>query len=267
MRVNKLGRIPFFALAVAGSLQQRAIASVEHLDRGAQFQRGPAAAPVKSLSQLAQMIPSPRTGDATPPGDEESRHDLLNALHDPRKEIRSDAARVLASSSDRTALSAIERGIDSGLFSDVEAVNYFGLADIRVGGAYLLRQLGRASPNAKVLAVQLLGAHPDYQLAIREKVFFNPAADPTVRAVAATVLSQHDPKFVKYALLVTLDPKIPAQVFANTVKGYVSQTMAAGKLDANERFLVRDAIHNYQKNSTDVQSLKALREALQIMGF
>jgi hypothetical protein len=225
-----------------------------------------AASTAELSARPAQAAESPQIGPLAD-RDEDPRAALLRALADPQPQVRSEAARRLAISSDEAALSAIERGIDSGLFSEADAVNYFGLADIRVGGPYLLRRLARGSSAAKALAVQYLGASRSYQLIIREKVFFDPEADPEARAAAATVLSEHDPTFASYALVAVLDPKVPALVFASIVKGYVHQTIEAGTLDASKRFLVERAIRNYEERLGDAAPLKELNEALGIMGF
>lgn len=215
---------------------------------------------------VAQAGPPSQARPAAGP-DEQAHRALLHALMDARAAVRAQAAKTLASASDEAALSVIETGIESGLFSESEAVNYFGLADIKVGGPYLLRRLARGSPGVKALAVQYLGTSPAYRLLVRDKVFLSSAADPLSRAAAATVLSQYDPAFGTYALIVTLDPNLPEQVFANTLRGYVSQTMAQGKLDASRRFLLREAILNYEKKLGNGQPLKILDETLKLIEF
>jgi hypothetical protein len=224
----------------------------------------PRAAP-KQTNSLAQASPAQETAPAAP--ESAARRALLNALTDPQRAIRTPAATTLASSSDEAALSIIEKGIDSGLYTETEAANYFGLADIKVGGPFLLRRLASGSPEAKALAVQYLGASPAYRAAIRDKVFFDSAANPLPRAAAATVLSQHDPAFATYALIVTLDPNIAAPVFVNTVRGYIAQMMQGHRLDAPARFLLRDIILNYEKKLRDDESLRILDETLKLMEF
>ena len=113
--------------------------------------------------------------------------------------------------------------------------------------------------------MQYLGASPIYRLLIRDKVFLNPAAEPLSRASAATALSRTDPSFATYALIVALEPNIAAQVFATTIRGYVSQMMAQNKLDAPARFLLRDVILNYKKNVRNEEQRKIIDETLELL--
>jgi hypothetical protein len=269
---GRIGRITFVVafLGMTMSLADAGAANLAYDSASAPGGKARAEAIAASTAELSEhpapAAESPQIAPSTN-RDGDPRAALLRALTDPRPQARSEAARTLALASDEGALSAIEQGIDSGLFSEFDAANYFGLADIRVGGPYLLRRLARGSSTAKATAVRYLGVSRSYQLIIREKVFLNPEADSEARAAAATVLSEHDPTFASYALVAVLDPKVPPLVFANTVKGYVFQTMKAGNLDAPNRFLIQRAIRNYEERLGDAAPLKELNDALDIMGF
>jgi hypothetical protein len=103
---------------------------------------------LRSIDKSSVLNGSFRTAQGSPGvaiPDKQTRDALLRTLTDSRKTVRSEAAKDLASSSDEVALSVIEAGIESRLFSELEAVNYFGLADIKISGPYLLRRLATGS--------------------------------------------------------------------------------------------------------------------------
>ena len=173
-----------------------------------------------------------------------AREALKSVLESPASETRSIAAGSLSSLSDQSALTIIQAAVSKGLYSEADAVNYFGLADPKIGAPFILPYLDRGSPAARVAAIGYLGANRSYQNMVRDRILMNTTAAPDTRAAAARVLGQYDREFPSYALSVTLDPKLPANVYAEVVNGYIAQSQVQGKLDAAKIGILKESIRN-----------------------
>lgn len=171
---------------------------------------------------------------------------LLKVLEDPRAELREVAAKILASLSDEEALSKINAGIQTGLYSETEAVNYFGLARPDVGNQYLEPYLVGGSNEARAGAALYLGGNPQYQAQIRDSILFDPSLDASIRSAAAEILSRYDPNYQNYALILTLDPSIPPPLYTTVVESYVDSLQADNSLNSANARVLRTAIENYQ---------------------
>jgi hypothetical protein len=194
----------------------------------------------------------------------ETRKALRIALADTRPNVRSIAAVSLASLSDEDALKLLQAGVEKGLYTEDEAVNYFGLADPDVGASYIMPYLQRG-PTAMQAAVGYLGANRQYQALVRDKVFLNLQAPPETRAAAAKVLSQYDSAFSSYALTVTLDPKTPPNVYTEVLDGYLTQSQAKGQINPAQISVLKEALKNYRaiRPGVDLQAIEKRLDALQ----
>lgn len=94
---------------------------------------------------------------------------LRRSLEDARPNVREVAAECLTSLSDEAGLNIIEEGVGKGLYTETEAVNYFGLARPAVGGKKLEPYLTKnTSSDAQAAAVAYLGAYAQYQEKVRD---------------------------------------------------------------------------------------------------
>lgn len=193
---------------------------------------------------------------------EKARAALQTALEDPRPEIRAIAAPSLASLADDRALRTIQEGIGKGIYSEVEAVNYFGLADPDKGAKYMLPYLEQGNASARAAAAGYLGANPTYQPVVRDKIFLNPDVDVQSRTSAAKILSHYDQTFESYALTVTADPNVSPQLYTVVMEGYVDKVEAEGKLDPARAEVLKKAVDNFVKEKPSAD-LKRVQERLE----
>lgn len=177
------------------------------------------------------------------------REGLRRAITDSRSSVRDIAASSLATLSDPVALEKIEAGVASGIYSDTEAANYFGLADPEVGAPLMQELLAGGSPSAQASAVSYLGSNPTYQGLVRDKYLFNSEVPEDVRAAAAATLGQYDPNFPSYATTLTADPTLPASVYTRVLEGYINQS--GGDLQPAEASALKAAIDNYIEAQPD----------------
>lgn len=192
-------------------------------------------------------------------GHERARQALRGALSDTRRPVREVAAETLSSLSDTASLDIVAKAAESGAYSQSEAVNYFGLAKADVGAPFLERALKSGDKEAKSGAVAYLAANPSYQEKIRDEVLLNPAADAQVRIVAAKRLSEFDPKFSNYALTVTADPSISAELYSQVVQGYIDQSEGQGQVDTAQIKILKSAVANFRAKAPTSVELKGLQ--------
>jgi hypothetical protein len=185
-----------------------------------------------------------------------AREGLRRIIEDPRPEVRGIAAASLATLSDSVALDKIEAGRNSGLYSDTEATNYFGLADPEVGVPHMQEILKEGSPEAQATAVSYLGSNPAYQELVREQYLFNSDAPVQVRSAAAAALGQYDSSFTSYATTLTANPDLPPEVYMEVVEGYVSQSR--GELRPAEAGALKNAVENYSRGQPDADFSEVL---------
>ncbi len=183
---------------------------------------------------------------------ERARRALLAAIQDPRPEVRSTAASILASLSDADALQRIDAATAAGLYSQVEAVNYFGIAKPSVGVQYLERYLETGSTEARASAVQYLSANPRYQARIRDRILFNSHELVPVRTAAAKALGQHDKLFNTYAFSMALNPKIPPQVYLEIWRTYLSSEENLKSLDPQRQKALRQSLKSFSKSNPKI---------------
>lgn len=193
---------------------------------------------------------------------ERARQALRGALNDKRRAVREVAAQTLSSLSDTASLDIIAKAAESGAYSQSEAVNYFGLAKAEIGAPYFERALKSGDKEAKRGAVAYLATNPKYQEKIRDEVLLNPAADAQVRIVAAKRLSEFDPKFSNYALTVTADPSISAELYTQVVQGYIDQSEAQGQVDTAQIKVLKSAVANFRAKAPTSVELKGLERQL-----
>lgn len=161
---------------------------------------------------------------------EEGKEALRSILLAERAELREKAAQMLASLSDEAALDIINEGVSAGVYSDVEAVNVFAMANSEVGAPLMAAYLDAGSTAAQSSAVVYLGATPEYQELVRNDIFLNPLATASVRTQAAATLSQYDSQFPEYALTVTSDPSVDPSLYAQTIAGYLQSAYGDGNV-------------------------------------
>jgi hypothetical protein len=178
-----------------------------------------------------------------------AREGLRLIVQDPRPEVKTIAATSLATLSDSIALDKIEAGRNSGVYSDIEAANYFGLADPEVGVPYIQELLRGGSPEAQATAVSYLGSNPAYQELVRNEYLLNSDAPVQVRSAAAAALGQYDSSFTSYATTLTADPALPPEVYKQVIQGYIAQSR--GELQPTEADALKTAVENYSKDWPD----------------
>lgn len=152
-----------------------------------------------------------------------SREALYRALDDTREQVRNIAAKVLTALSDERALKSIESGVKTGLFKDIEAVNYYGLAKAKTGERYMRQYLEKGSVAARQAVIQYLGRNSAYQLAVRTKILLNNKQDPKVRTTAAKILGAYDVKFTSYVDDLVSSTSLPEEVYSEIVKQYLEK--------------------------------------------
>jgi uncharacterized protein YdbL (DUF1318 family) len=208
---------------------------------------------------------------------EAGRAALRKALDDQRRVVREKAAKFLAGLSDEAALQAISQGIETGLYTQTEAVNLYGLARPEIGAVYIEPYLEKGERDAREAAIIYLGANQTYQDRIRTDVFLAPDQPPALRAQAARILSRYDDDFSNYALTVTVDPSLSPEVYAETLNGYLDSLQAQGKtIDWGtarvftigvDSFIEnhKDALATAQAAATELRELQGRLKALEMM--
>jgi HEAT repeat protein len=177
-----------------------------------------------------------------------AREALRKALTDPRRSVRDPAARMLASLSDDSALTKINEAAASGLYTEVEAINYLGLSNPDVSSKYMERYL-QATPTAQAAAIAYLGSNPAYQSAIRQRYLLSNDAPDVARTAAAKALSRFDPAFVTYAPGLISAKTLPPEAYAEVVTGYVTRT--SGRLDKLQIERIDNDIREYKSLRPD----------------
>jgi HEAT repeat protein len=195
---------------------------------------------------------------------ERARRALLSIIQDPRVELRSIAASILASLSDEDALQKIDAAAKAGIYSQVEAVNYFGVSKPSVGAQYLERYLEIGSAEARAGAVQYLGANSRYQAKIRDTVLFNPEEVVSVRTAAAKTLGRYDAGFSSYALSLALNQKTPPQLYLEVWQTYLSADGPLKSLDMEHQKALRRSLERFVVENPQI-NVKALRDRLNQM--
>lgn len=194
-----------------------------------------------------------------------ARTALLSVLDDPRAELRAVAAGTLSSLSEEDALRQIDAGVQNGLYSDVEAVNYFGLANPEIADQYLEPYLNAGSNEARSGAVMYLGSNPKYQLQIRDSILLNSELDPSIRSAASNSLSIYDPNYQSYALILTLDPTLPSSLYTTVIEGYIESLQADNELNSTQAGVLRTAVENYQTLNPEV-NIEKIESSLEQYG-
>lgn len=195
---------------------------------------------------------------------EQSKAALRPAIADERKPIRDAVAPFLASKSDRGALDEIAKGAEKGLYTDIEAANFYTLARGPVGQTYMAKYLGKGGVAAQQTAISYLGVFDQYQEQIRTAYFSNPKAGLALRTEAADVLSRYDSRFAEYALDVAT-PKTKPVLFEASVSGYVNALQKENRLDAAKAGQVSDTVDLYVRKldksipATTAEKLKNLQ--------
>jgi hypothetical protein len=153
----------------------------------------------------------------------------------------------------------VDEGVKKGLYSEYEAVNYFGLADPDRAVPFIRPYLDKGSAEAQSAASGYLGANKTTQALVRDQVLLNDNAPTMARASASKVLSQYDPQYTTYAMGIATNPKTPPIVSSSVIEGYVRQLEAKGQL-----FSAKEAISNFQASRPDVD-VKSVVERLNRM--
>ena len=193
---------------------------------------------------------------------------LRTALKDPDDELRRIAAGVLSSLGDTAALDIIRENAQEGRVSEVEAINYFGLARPEIGAPYIAPYLAEPSIDAQRAAVSYLGALPDYQDEIRTNILLNSAAGEASRVTAAEVLSKYDQRFSDYALAVAANPELPPSVYTTIVGAYAREAFEDRTLTREQIQALSAAVQAYTSRvgaeaRPQLERLDAQIEALQ----
>ena len=193
-----------------------------------------------------------------------ARRALRGVLDSTHKEVREVAASILASLSDEEALNKINEGVETELYSEIEAVNYTGLAAPDVGGQYLEGYLENSEEvETQTAAVTYLGGTAQYQDYIRDSVLLNSEIDSAVRGAAANTLSLHDSDYQSYALIVALDPASPPELYTEVLKGYVTSSLADDSLNPAKARALLQCIDGYSPLSGDSDDMTELRVQLE----
>jgi hypothetical protein len=161
------------------------------------------------------------------------------------------ALRALVQFADEGAIDLVKQASASGAISQTQAVQICGLAANNDGRACLIDFLDTGSIEGRIAAVNVLGSIPSNRSMVRNKVFLNDQAQPSLRAAAADVLGIYDPSFASYALTITSDPKTPPLLYAATLRSYAANVQEAGKLDAAQRSVIRRAVENKLQSAQD----------------
>ena len=204
----------------------------------------------------------PAGGEEIMARNEAARNALRRVLSDPDEGVRRVSSGILASLSDETALKAISESAENGLISEVEAINYFGLARPEVGAAFIAPYLDGSS-EAQQSAVSYLGALPDYQAKIRKEVLLNGEVEEGVRVVAADVLSQYDPDFGSYALALTSNPSIPPSLYTTVMSAYTAQAAINRALTPGEIEAISTSVEEFAKRHEFATEYAAQIQAIQ----
>lgn len=179
---------------------------------------------------------------------EASRVALRKAVTDSRVEVRKEAASFLASQSDEVAFAGISEGVAKGLYTQVEAANYFSLGKPVLGQKYLGEFIGKGDLGAQKTAIEYLGFFPKYQDQIKSTYFVNSTAPPELRAEAASTLSKFDPNYPEYALIVLSSDTNPL-FYEASVAGYVEALSTKGTLDPKSAGLLDLKIQDFVNKS------------------
>jgi len=179
----------------------------------------------------------------------QSQHELVrNALRTATQvappETKLVALKALVQFGDKGAVELVKKESATGAISQTQAVQICGQAASNEARACLLDFLDTGSIEARIATVNVLGSIPSNRSIIRNKIFLNDQAQPSLRAAAADVLGTYDPSFATYALTITSDPKTPPLVYAATLRSYAANAKEAGKLDAAQRSVIRRALEN-----------------------
>jgi hypothetical protein len=195
------------------------------------------------------------------------RNALRAATKDPRSEIALTALKSLVRLSDEVAIKAVPGAVSKGQITDAQAVSICAQSAGDLGRACILDYLDHGSPDGRAAAIGVLGSLPSVRPMIRNKIFLNSNADPKLRSAAADVLALYDPSFTSYALTVTADPKVSAEVYASTLKSYALSAQLSGKLDSAQWATIKQALDNKltavesdPAHSQDKNASKVLRD-------
>jgi hypothetical protein len=195
------------------------------------------------------------------------RSALRTAIRDPRPAIALTALKSLVRLSDEAAIKAVPEAVNKGQITEAQAVSICAQSIGDLGRACVLDYLDHGAPEGKTAAIGVLGSLPSVRPMIRNKIFLNSNADPKLRSAAADVLAVYDPSFTSYALTVTADPKVPADVYASTLKSYARSAQLSGKLDSAQWATIKEALDNKliavegdPVHSQDKNASKALRD-------
>lgn len=148
---------------------------------------------------------------------EVARAALRKAQADERRDVRNRATRTLASLSDEIGLQNIVAGSKQGRYSEIEAVNHFGLARREISGKLIQPYLASKTVGAQAAAVSFLASVPDFKNQIRDEFLLNPKAPLETRLAAAAQLAQ-DPG---NALLILSNSQTPPELFQETFLRYL----------------------------------------------
>ncbi len=174
-----------------------------------------------------------------------SKRALRRALTDERTPLRIDAAGFLASLSDEASLEEISKGVESGLYSQVEAANLYTLSSGQSGEKHLQAYVGTGNLDAQRTAIAYLGSNPEYQPRIREAYFLNGAADTQLRVQAAKTLSTYDTEFIDYGQTITEQRNVDPALFEATVDGLIKLQNNRQGVDPNEARLLLERTRAY----------------------
>jgi hypothetical protein len=221
----------------------------------------------KILANALVMSDHPQTGhtDAVSLGMQQhgpAREALRKAVVDPRPSVRDIAASLLTSISDKQTLELIDRGVQQGLYSPVQAVNYHGLANSDISAEHIAPYLTGPNVNAQVAAVSYLGANPQYQPMIKERFLDAATAPDAARTAAASTLSRYDQRFSAYAETTLQNRSLPPAAFEVIAKNYVAK--ASERSTAAKIQTVEGLLQGYLQ-SNPAADLSGLQRQIQIL--
>lgn len=159
---------------------------------------------------------------------------LRVAIGDTRVEVRRIAAGTLAAVGDRVGLEKIDDCVRRGLVPAVEAIGYFGVAPVELGGKYIEKYLISGRKEVQAAAVGYLGADPSYQPRIRKLIQNGSDVEEVVLQKAAAVLGRYDREFPSYALDLVGRAELPPPVSDTVVHAYVINALKAKKRNTSD---------------------------------
>lgn len=192
---------------------------------------------------------------------EVARAALRKAQSDERRDVRNNATRTLASLSDEVGLQNIVAGSQQGRYSEIEAVNHFGLAKREVSSKLIQPYLASKTPDAQAAAIGFLASIPEFRNQIRDEYLLNSKAPLESRLAAAAHLAP-DPVV---ALLVLGNSQTPPELFQETFLVHLrtgSQKFSGAQLESFEAILKTYSKSNPNSDVTAIlKQLQNLNQA------